>query len=183
MEDTTSPKEYGLVQGKRVMFKLIGTVNPEKKALNSHCMLRQASEMVQSPEVARDKVWVFRLLREAHIWERVTLGGQVGGSDGGDGEGKGRGDVEGEGEYEGKDEGEGEREGEDEVEGDRNNESKGEGEREGNGDGEREDEGEGEGKDDVEGNVEGEGEGEGDGRAVEVGKVGLEDGQLAAQCM
>ena len=74
------------------MFWLIGTVNPEKEALNSHCMLRQLSEMVQSPEVARDKVWVLRLLREAHIWDRVTLGGQVGGSDGGDGEGEGEGD-------------------------------------------------------------------------------------------
>ena len=45
--------------------------------------------MVQSPEVARDKMWVLRLSREAHIWDRVTLGGQVGGSDGGDGEGEG----------------------------------------------------------------------------------------------
>ena len=33
--------------------------------------------MVQSPEVARDKVWVLRLLREAHIWDRVTLWRQV----------------------------------------------------------------------------------------------------------
>ena len=87
-----SPKEYGLVQGNRVMFWLMGTVNPEKEAVNSHCMLRQSSEMVQSPEVARDKVWVFRLLREAHIWERVTLGAQEGGSDGGEGEGEGEGD-------------------------------------------------------------------------------------------
>ena len=55
-------------------------------------MLRQLSEMVQSPEVARDKVWVLKLLREAHIWDRVTFGAQVGGSDGGDGEGEGEGD-------------------------------------------------------------------------------------------
>ena len=46
--------------------------------------------MVQSPEVARDKVWFLTLLREAHIWDRVTLGGQVEGSDGGDGEGDGK---------------------------------------------------------------------------------------------
>ena len=54
-------------------------------------MLRQSSEMVQSPEVARDKVWVLKLLREAHIWDRVTLWAQQGGSDGGDGEGEGEG--------------------------------------------------------------------------------------------
>ena len=29
VEDTTSPKEYELVQGRRVMFLLIGTLNPE----------------------------------------------------------------------------------------------------------------------------------------------------------
>ena len=63
--------------------------NPEKVAVNEHCKLRQSSEMVQSPEVARDKVWFLTLLREAHIWDRVTLGGQVGGSDGGVGVGKG----------------------------------------------------------------------------------------------
>ena len=40
--------------------------------------------MVQSPEVTWDKVSVLRLLREAHIWDRVTLGGQVKSSDGGD---------------------------------------------------------------------------------------------------
>ena len=89
-EDTTSPKEYGLVQGRRVIFMLIGTVNPEKVAVYEHCKLRQSSEMVQSPEVARDKVWFLTLLREAHIWDRVTLGAQVGGSSGGDGEGDGR---------------------------------------------------------------------------------------------
>ena len=60
--------------------------------IRPHCTLRQSSEMVQSPEVAVDKVWVLKLLREAHIWDRVTLGGQVGGSDGGDGEGEGEGD-------------------------------------------------------------------------------------------
>ena len=91
VEDTTSPKEYGLVQGSRVMFKLIGTINPEREAINSHCKLRQSSEMVQSPEVARDKVWVLRLLREAHIWDRVTLGEQMGGPDGGDREDVGEG--------------------------------------------------------------------------------------------
>ena len=90
-EDTTSSKEYGLVQGRRVMFSLTGTVNPEKAALNEQCKLRQSSEMVQSPEEATDNVWVLTLLREAHIWDRVTLGGQVGGSGGGDGEGEGDG--------------------------------------------------------------------------------------------
>ena len=84
-EDTTSPKEYGLVQGRRVMFSLKGTANPEKEDINEHCKLRQSLEMVQSPEEARDKVWFLTLLREAHIWDRVTLGGQVGGSSGGDG--------------------------------------------------------------------------------------------------
>ena len=96
-EDTTSPKEYGLVQGRRVMFSLTGTANPEKEAVNEHCKLRQSSEMVQSPEVARDKVWFLTLLRESHIWDRVTLGGQVGGSSGGDGEGDGDGEGEGDG--------------------------------------------------------------------------------------
>ncbi len=71
------------------MFSLTGTANPEKAALNEHCKLRQSSEMVQSPEVARDRVCVLRLLSEAHIWDRVTLGTQVGGSSGGDGEGDG----------------------------------------------------------------------------------------------
>ena len=96
-EDTTSPKEYGLVQGRRVMFSLTGTAIPEKVAVNEHCKLRQSSEMVQSPEVARDKVWFLTLLRESHIWDRVTLGGQVGGSSGGDGEGDGDGDGGGDG--------------------------------------------------------------------------------------
>ena len=45
--------------------------------------------MVQSPEVARDKVWFLKLLSEAHIWDRVTLGAQVGGSSDGVGEGDG----------------------------------------------------------------------------------------------
>ena len=96
-EDSTSPKEYGLVQGKRVMFSLTGTANPEKEAVNEHCKLRQSLEMVQSPEKARDKVWFLTLLRESHIWDRVTLGGQVGGSSGGDGEGDGNDDGEGDG--------------------------------------------------------------------------------------
>ncbi len=90
-EDSTSPKEYGLVQGRTVMFLLTGTANPEKEAVNEHCKLRQLSEMVQSPEVARDKVWFLTLLRESHIWDRVTPGGQVGGSSGGDGESEGDG--------------------------------------------------------------------------------------------
>ena len=90
-EDTTSPKEYGLVQGRRVMFSLKGTANPEKEDINEHCKFRQSSEMVQSPEVARDKVWFLTLLSEAHIWVRVTLGAQVGGSSGRDGEGEGDG--------------------------------------------------------------------------------------------
>ena len=58
------------------------------------------------------------LLREAHIWDRVTLGGQVGGSDGGDGEGEGVVDTEGEGDGEGEGEDEGEREGGGEGDGD-----------------------------------------------------------------
>ena len=62
------------------MFLLTGTLNPEKEAVNEHCKLRQSSEMVQSPEVAVDKVWFLTLLREAHIRDRVTLGAQVGGS-------------------------------------------------------------------------------------------------------
>ena len=33
--------------------------------------------------------WVLRLLSEAHIWDRVTLGGQADDSSGGDGEGDG----------------------------------------------------------------------------------------------
>ena len=53
--------------------------------------------MVQSPEVARDRVWFLKLLSEAHIWDRVTLGGQVGGSSGGDGKGDGNDDGEGDG--------------------------------------------------------------------------------------
>ena len=53
--------------------------------------------MVQSPEVARDRVWFLTLLRESHIWDRVTLGAHVGGSSGGDGEGDEDGDGEGEG--------------------------------------------------------------------------------------
>ncbi len=90
-EDTTSPTEYGLVQGRRVMFSLTGTVNPERVARNEHCKLRQSSEMVQSPEEATDNVWVLKLVSEVHIWDWVTLGGQVGGSSGGDGEGEGDG--------------------------------------------------------------------------------------------
>ena len=91
-EDTTSPKEYGLVQGRRVVFSLrgTGTVSPEKVVLKAHCKLRQSSEMAQS-EVAVVKVWFLTLLSEAHIWDRVTLGGQVGSSSGGDGESEGDG--------------------------------------------------------------------------------------------
>ena len=91
VENNTSSKEYGLVQGRRDMFSLTGTANPEKAALNSHCKLRQSSEMVQSPEEATDKVRVLKLFSESHIWDRVTLGAQVGGSSGGDGEGEGDG--------------------------------------------------------------------------------------------
>ena len=68
---------------------LIGTPISRKVVLKAHCKFRQLSEMVQSPEVAVDKVCVLRLLREAHIWDRVTLGAQVGGSSGGVGEGEG----------------------------------------------------------------------------------------------
>ena len=68
---------------------LIGTSALRKVVLKAHCKLRQSSEMVQSPEVAADKVCVLRLLRESHIWDTVTLGTQVGGSSGGDGEGEG----------------------------------------------------------------------------------------------
>ena len=71
---------------------LIGTALLEKVDTNEHCKSRQSSEMVQSPEVAVDKVCVLRLLSESHIWDRVTLGTQVGGSSGGDGEGDGEGD-------------------------------------------------------------------------------------------
>ena len=79
------------------MFSLTGTANPEKEAVYEHCKLRQSLEMVQSPEVAVDKVWFLTLLREAHIWDRVTLGGQVGGSSGGDGKGDGNDDGEDDG--------------------------------------------------------------------------------------
>ena len=95
--------------------------NPEKVAVNEHCKLRQSSEMVQSPEVASDKVWFLTLLREAHIWERVTLGAQVGGSNGGDGEGEGEGE-EGEGESKGED---GDEEGDDEGDGEGEGDSDG----------------------------------------------------------
>ena len=74
------------------MFTSIGTEVPRKVEIRTHRTLRQSSEMVQSPEVARDKVWVLRLLREAHIWDRVTLGAQVGSSDGGDGVAEGIGE-------------------------------------------------------------------------------------------
>ena len=70
---------------------LIGTLELEKLDTKAHFKSRQSSEMVQSPEVAVDKVWLLALLREAHIWGRVTLGAQVGGSGGGDGEGEGDG--------------------------------------------------------------------------------------------
>ena len=96
-EDTTSPKEYGLVQGRRVMFSLTVMVKPEDVALNEHCKLRQSSEMVQSPEEAMNKVCLLTLLSEAHIWDRVALRTQVGGSSGGDVEGDGDGDGEGDG--------------------------------------------------------------------------------------
>ena len=47
--------------------------------------------MVQSPEVARDKVWALNLLSVVHIWDMVTLEGQVGSSSGGDGDDEGDG--------------------------------------------------------------------------------------------
>ena len=81
--------EYGLVHGRRVMVMLIGTSALRMVVLKAHCKLRQSSEMAQSPVVAVDKVWFLTLLSEAHIWDRVTLGSQVGGSSGGDGEGEG----------------------------------------------------------------------------------------------
>ena len=74
------------------MLSLTGTATPMKVVLNAHCKLRQSSEMVQSPEEATDKVWFLTMLSEAHIWDRVTLGGQVGGSSGGNGEGDGDGE-------------------------------------------------------------------------------------------
>ena len=79
------------------MFSLKGTANPEKEDVYEHCKFRQSLDMVQPPEEARDRVWFVTLLSEAHIWDRVTLGGQVGGSSGGDGEGDGNGDGEGDG--------------------------------------------------------------------------------------
>ena len=106
---------------------LIGTSILRKVVLKAHCKFRQLSEMVQSPEVAVDKVCVLRLLREAHIWDRVTLGAQVGGSSRGVGEGDG--DGEGDGEAEGEGEGDGEEEGGGDSEG----ESDGDGEGEGDG--------------------------------------------------
>ena len=57
--------------------------------LNAHCKLRQSLEMVQSPEAATDKVWALNLLSEVHIWDMVTLEGQVGSSNGGDGDDEG----------------------------------------------------------------------------------------------
>ena len=68
---------------------LIGAALLRKVVLKAHCKFRQLSEMVQSPEVAVDKVWVLMLSSESHIWDRVTLATQVGGSSGGDGEGEG----------------------------------------------------------------------------------------------
>ena len=106
---------------------LIGTSILRKVVLKAHCKLRQLSEMVQSPEVAKDKVCVLRLLSEAHIWDSVTLGGQEGGSSGGDGEG----DEDGEGD--GEAEGEGEGDGEEEGGGDSEGESDGDGEGDGDG--------------------------------------------------
>ena len=42
--------------------------------------------MVQYPEVAIVYVWFLTLLSEAHMWDMVILGGQVGGANGGDGD-------------------------------------------------------------------------------------------------
>ena len=142
-----------------------GIVNPEKVTINEHCKLRQSSEMVQAPEEARDKVWFLRLSSESHIWDRVTLGAKVGGSSGGDGEGGGDSEGESDGDGDGEDEGGGDGEGESDGDGD------GDGEEERGGDGEGESDGDRDG------------EGEGDERDAEVGRVGLEEGQLSAQCM
>ena len=70
---------------------LIGTSMLKKVELKAHFKLRQSSEMAQSPEEAVGKVGVLMLSSESHIWDRVTLGTQVGGSSGGDGEGEGDG--------------------------------------------------------------------------------------------
>ena len=75
------------------MLKLMGRSVLRKFTISVHCKLRQLSEMVQSPVVpSRDKVWVLRLVRESHIWDRVTLGAQVGSSDVGEGVGEGEGE-------------------------------------------------------------------------------------------
>ena len=58
---------------------LIGTSMLRKVVLKAHFKLRQSSEMVQSPEMDKAKVCVLRLLKEAHIWDRVTLGRARGG--------------------------------------------------------------------------------------------------------
>ena len=72
------------------MLKLMGRSVLRKFTISVHCKLRQLSEMVQSPVVpSMDKVWVLRLVRESHIWDRVTLGAQVGDSDVGEGVGVG----------------------------------------------------------------------------------------------
>ena len=164
-EDTTSPKEYGLVQGRRVMFSLKGTANPEKEDINEHCKLRQSSEMVQSPEVARDKVWFLRLSSESHIWDRGTRGGQVGGSSGGDGEGDG--EDEGGGDSEGESDGDRDGDGEGESDGDRDGdgEDEGGGDSEGESDGDRDGDGEGESDGDRDGDGEDEGGGDGEGES------------------
>ena len=184
-ENSTSTKEYGLEQGKRVMFMLIRRAKPEKEPINEHCKLRQSSEMVQSPEEARDKAWFLTLLSESHIWDRVTLGAQVGGSSGGDGEdeGDGNGDEEDEGESDGDGDGDGEDEGGGDGEGESDGDKDGDGEEEGGGDGEGESDGDGDGDGEEEGGTDGEGEsdgdrdgeGEGDERDAEVGRVGLEE--------
>ena len=86
VEDATTIKEYGLVQGSKVMSMSRGT---PKLVIIEHCMLRQSSEMVQSPEVAWDKTLVLRVLREAHIWDSVAFWGHAESTSGGVGKGEG----------------------------------------------------------------------------------------------
>ena len=65
------------------------TTGMRELVVNVQYRVRQTPEMVQSPEVAWDKVWFLRLLREVHIWDHVAFCGQVESSNGGDGKGEG----------------------------------------------------------------------------------------------
>ena len=86
VEDAVIPKENGLVQGRRVIFMTTGM---RELVVNVQYKVRQSSEIVQSPELAWDKVWFLRLLREVHIWDCVAFWGQVESSSGGDGKEEG----------------------------------------------------------------------------------------------